>query len=345
MNRLTTILSIVFVSLLGVSCTTSKINYISIDVLKPASITFAPEVVNVVVVDNAGRQPANKNHVVFINGTMKEESVSSDSARIVFLQGFTQFMNEDKYFNKVVLYPHHLRSDTSFGKPERITKSEAAGICEEVDADALISLDAFATASKTISDKAYYLESFNELAAKIAFSFRIYDRKGVIQGVPIVYVDSLFWNAKDYASLPRRESAINELALVIAERFTKQFVPSWSQQRRFYYSDNSNEMLVASVNAKEGKWKDAEDIWNALYEAEQNKNKKIRLALNIALANECQDNLDNAVKWIETAFGMFDNGSGSDLALQIGIYSNQLKTRQKNMDLLKTQLGVDGNRQ
>jgi hypothetical protein len=313
----------------------------TIDIRQPASVSFPPEVANVIIVDNSP--------VLDIDGETeasdRETSILSlDSVRTVFLNSLKQFMEGEKYFNQVELYPYK----TYNGSDAEITPLPARkvqSICHEKDADALLSLDLFAVSASLETGNIAHFSNYSILGAKFGAIMRVYAKDGSQYSAPIGLVDSLFrqetadWGRKK-SNVDEINSLIMEISLVGADKLTSNFIPSWRTTQRWYYSDNSSEMKQAAKYARQGKWREAADIWSKLYD-DGKPAKKIRLASNIALANECLDDIENAAKWITLAFDMLPEKSRSELAIQVIAYKRDLDTRLNDIPKLNKQLGTE----
>lgn len=329
--------SIILIYILS-SCTTT--NFISIDIRQPAFISFPPEVTNVVIVDNS---PTLDNDDETENPNNGPSILSMDSARTIFLNSLTKFMSEEKYFNKVELYPYKTY-DGSNNDITLLPVRKVQAICHEKDADALLSLNLFAISAQLETENTAYFSNYSILGSKLGVIMRVYAKDGSQYAGPIGLIDSLFrQEMTDWSRIKNNVDEINslvtEMSVVGADKMTGNFIPSWKTSQRWYYSDNSSEMKQAAKYVEQGKWPEAADIWGKLYD--NNKpTKKIRLASNIALANESLDDIENAVKWINTAFEMLPEKSRSELAIQVALYKTELETRLKNIPKLKEQLGI-----
>jgi hypothetical protein len=336
------ILSLLFISAF-VSCTT--INLVSIDVREPAVVSFDDhQNKRVVIVDNSASQA---NEEVKANGT-KQDTVSvmsTDSAKVLFTNFLRQYMSEENYFSAVDIYPHATNSGDANEIKPLFTRNVQA-ICKEKNADILIALDLFIVSAELESVNIEYFNNYNLLSAKLGTLLKVYNLDGMQLSSPIACVDSLFrestitWNNLRN-SIPEINDLVVEITTRAADKLTGSLIPSWKIENRWYYSDNSGDMKKAAALAASEKWQDAADIWAALYDKEKNTNKKIRLAFNIALANEYLDDVDNALAWINLAYDMFPNASKSDLGKQVVYYKQLLMKRADDMDKLFQQLGID----
>ncbi|MBK5719373.1 hypothetical protein JGH11_00675 [Dysgonomonas sp. Marseille-P4677] len=322
------------------SCT--SINYITIDTRQPALVSFPPEVTKVLLVDNSFSHNENQEE----DYPQHPSIISLDSSRAIFLNSLKQFMNEEKYFINVDLYPKNTYSGTDEDtKPLSVRKVQA--LCRETDADALISLDLFVVSAQLETENTGYFSTYSILGSKIGAVVKPYASDGSeYLEKPIVYVDSLFRSeATDWSRLKNNMNEINslvsEIAMIGADKVTSYFIPSWKNAMRWYYSDSSSKMKQAAQFAKQGKWQEAAIIWGNLYDTESKQNKKIRLAFNIALANECLDDIENAKEWINTAFELLSGNPKSELDKQVNLYRTALIMRENNIPKLHKQLGIE----
>lgn len=341
MKRIALKTTIIAVTFALFSCTST--NVLTIDVLNPAVISFSPDIVNVAIVDNAAVQPDDEGHImVDFNAKIEPQPASTDTAKSVFKDALAQFMNEENYFNKIDIYPLNIRSDKDWEHALILSKGDISDICQEMDADAVISLDIFMTSSDLVLGKykGPFNMGFSELKTKMGLSYRIFDKSGQLIAGPIAQIDSAFWNNLE-RNIPHRDDALKEMALISAENVSKKLIPYWEKQERWYFSDGRSAMKNAATFAKEGKWKEAAHIWGELYKVEKKDQQKIKLASNIALANECLDDIENALEWIRTAASLIPDKSDSDLALMTISYMAQLQKRAINNPKLHTQLGEE----
>lgn len=333
---------IAFVAIISFLNSCVSVNYLPIDVRQPALVSFPPNVTKVLLVDNSyapDETPAN-------DEAEAEGILSTDSSRTVLLTSLKQFMDEEKYFNTVDLYPYKTYSGT--GDDEHpLSARKIQTLCVEKSADAVVTLDWFVMSAQLETENTGYFNTYNILGAKLGAIARAYDKDGseyIHQ--PIVLVDSLFREeAIDWSRLKNNvdeiNSIISEMATVGADKLTGSLIPSWKSQMRWYYSDNSSDMKQAGKLASSGKWKDAAAIWGGLFDKETKAIKKIRLASNIALANESLDDVENAKVWINIAYELLPEISNAELTKMVTLYRNELTLRGNNLPKLYEQLGIE----
>lgn len=329
------------------SCGTST-NLLTISVRNPASITFPPEVTSIVIVDNSPPYKEDDNHDHDHDNKSKtgEQTIlTGDSSRTLLLKSLQQFMSEESYFNKVELYPYKTNNSAA-ETVVPLSKRKVQAICIERGADALIALDLFTISAQIETENTGYFSNYSILGTKLGLLVRAYSNIGNQYGEPIVLLDSLFREeSTDWSRLksnvPEINSLITEMSVVGADKLTGKFIPSWQTQERWYYSNSSSKMKEADKLVRQAKWKEAADIWNSLYQQERNTKKKIRLAFNIALANEYLDDTENALSWIKSAYDLLPQKSDDDLYLQVMKYKQILEKREKTMPVLYKQLGIE----
>jgi len=327
-----------FILLIGfTSCAT--INFLTIETKEPAAITFPPEVKNILIVDNS------------ISDTTEPEEgtdlsiMSNDSAKTVMLNSLKQFMSEEKYFDNVEIYLEKIREDT-LSETRPLTQSKVRALSGKNKADAIISLDLYMVSAGIESSNVYYFADYSLLSAHVGSILRVYESNGTMLSPPVVCIDSLFLEGSENWSrrknnIQEMNGLVSEISVKVADNLTSAFVPSWKTQQRWFYSDNSSEMKAAAAYVTEGKWEEAADIWGILYDKENNDKKKLKLASNLALANEYLDNIDHALDWINLAFELIPNKSKSEEAILTVKYRNSLIDRKEVRAKLFEQLGLE----
>lgn len=334
---------IFFCIILIPSCTVT--NLVSIEVREPALISFEnPQQKNIVIVNNSASQSSEG---VEANGeALKDSSVMpTDTAKAIFTNSLRQYLSEENYFSKVELYPYPTNGGAA-NEVRSLSARKVQTICKEQNADVLLSLDLFIASASLESVNVEYFNNYSILSSQIGVLLKAYSLDGSLLAPPIAYVDSLFressvsWNNMKN-NIPEINDLVTEITMKAADAVTSSIVPSWKTDNRWYYSDSSKGMREATDMVVAGKWQEAADIWSELYDKEKNTNKKIRLASNIALANENLDDIENALAWINIAYDLLPQKSNSDLASQVFFYKETLTKRNLDKNKLYKQLGID----
>lgn len=319
-------------------------NYLTIDVKEPAIVTFPKDMKKVLIVDNSASDPRNEMEDASVRSPFN--IISNDSAKSIMLSSLTQFMNEEPYFESVRLYPQNTNTNSSFGEIKNLTPSKIRSLLRQEKADALISLDLFGVTAGIESESVYYFSDYSFLETHVGAILKVYGANGNLIAKPVGYIDSLFfegngdWSQRK-SSISEINGLVSEISLKTADNLTSAFIPSWSSQPRWYFAWNSPEMKKATAFVLENNWAEAADVWSLLYDNETDNNKKIKLASNLALANENLDDIQNASDWITIAFDLLPNKSRSELALLTVQYKKILAERLLKKSKLYEQLGLD----
>ena len=283
------VFSLAFIILLLSSCST--MNFITIDVLKPAEAPLNFKGGNLVLADNS-------------------ETKDSDNTSTVLLNALSQFLNENELFDQVSVYPQHVDGKI---KNEHLNK-----IKKETKADKIIFLTRYdiSSSEKTTNSVAGGTSITSDtLWVHVFANFTLYDN---LKNETIALRDSLFWNqisANDVlfsAPFPEIPDILNETAVYTASKMEKKLIPHWESELRWYYTSSSTRMREAAVAVDGHNWDKALAVWNYLYSTENNKTQKAKLASNMALAYEMKDNLDEALYWIGLAEEYFPDDDKSD---------------------------------
>lgn len=325
--------TIVLSFLLG-ACTTTS--FVLVDVLKPADITFSEKTKNknILIVDNAA---ISTNDRVLLK---KYVPVLEDSVRKIITHSFLQFMNEEQSFSSVKA----LDRTTNKGYP--LSLPTVKNICSEESADILISLDSikigYDTKYEFDVENGYTVSDYVRLSGYISGVLSVYDNSGRQIGKSIAYKEELYskigfgFDPQEYAK-EETSKLISELSILTADRLTGIFIPSWRTQDRYFFSNNSSEMKQAANYIEDGEWTAAANIWKKQYQIESNKTRKGQLAFNIALANECVDNISAASEWIDKASTILSETKNSKLQERITEYKKAIGERTSNANILKRQ--------
>ncbi|NDW08524.1 DUF6340 family protein [Dysgonomonas sp. 520] len=258
----------------------SSWNYVSIETREPAILPL----------------PADVRNIVFIDNSLVGQR---DSSNIILLNALSQFIRENQYFDNV---------DVLAETEGRINGERLKSIRDSLDADAFVLLNSFVmSATKTKSGN--HQIHVDSLIAYLQVNMSLFGADGqILSTTPLSMSDSLLWvevrSGDDYyltEPLPSGEELLKEITIYTATQLEKYFVPYWNKRDRQYYTDGTTQMKQASAFARGSNWENALEVWQSLYNENKNVKKKARLALNISLAHEMLDNLEDALAWIAKA--------------------------------------------
>lgn len=306
------------------SCT--SIEFINIDVRQPAPITFEQGTKKVLIVDNSFKP--------ILPDSLSGNSLAYDiidSVRPLLLNAFAQFMNEEKLFDTVKIYPYYPKPLYKYYENDSIleyplTKEEIQHICRKTNSDAVISLDFIRIYSDSLSPQ-LALTSMDCM-------FRGYSSDGRKLHYAPIYSDTTISPSYSFEQPYEYTSLTSKSTIHYADMLTDYFIPKWETEERIIFHEYSDNVNRAKPFIQKGAWAGAALIWEEEFE----QNKKAKFASNIALANEFTDNLDEAYKWAKTANEFLSKKNKSDYAQYIRDYRKHLEGRLKKAPILLRQL-------
>ena len=155
-------------------------------------------------------------------------------------------------------------------------------------------------------------------------------------------VDTLYWYKTDEAGiridLPPRVVALELAGSVFGENYAKKFVSDWETVQRILVIPPLQEFKTAADHAFRDEWSQAAAIWER-YTAKRYGRLAVSAHYNMALASELQDDIDNALRWMDQALELATNMRNKEDILMILNY-------QKVLNLRKNEIGQfikDGN--
>lgn len=345
MNNLKYITFIVFSIILS-SCVQTY--YVSIDVRKAAPLDLGVDTKKIIIVDNSYISNCADSVYQLNNQALLTKNMV-DSVRPIFVHSFIKYLNEEKLYDTVEVYPYYPKPLYSYkGGGIRIelpmTKEEAAEICNRTTADALISLD-FIRISLELNP--YNNDKHSaQIKTKIRAKLRAYKHNGDTIGSPIIQIDSrsksVALSDKDIIHKELKSLSLNNIEWV-ADMFVNSFIPKWEPEERKYYIWYPNHAYEAKELVNREEWIATIPIWEKVYKKEKSWKKKAKCASNAALAHEFADEIDNALKWINIAYSQLPSDNKSNLTKEIKEYKKILEQRIKEAPLLKKQLRIREN--
>ena len=326
------------------------IKTMNIQTQEPAQVTLPSTVGKLLIVDNVANQPYDIGHTKKKLGRTHPEKavVKTDSLSIIYTEALTQFLNEEGFFDTVMLHSEPMRNDKEYWKEDPITPEKMQELKKESGADAVVSLDKLLVTSDWQDLFVQEGYPYAKLSGKISSTLRVY--MPTLEGkIPTVqYIDSLYWEGFDisdgraYAEfvVPHAEHALKELAIYAADKMTYVLTPHWITQERWYYPLSSSVMREAEAFAKQAKWEEAIAKWDSFYNSTKNKTEKAKAASNIALGYEMLDDIETAHDWIVIAEKLFNESTPSNSLerKRISIYKTELERRLDNSNKLNMQV-------
>ena len=338
-----------FFSLIFISC--ASVQPVIIEVRKPAQVALPPEIAKVIVVDNSVVQPGDVGVVQTYNELSVKGSLSFDLKKQV-IQSFGYTLTKAKFFNDVSFSRVSLRDDNDWmllHKP--IPVSVQRELMDTLEFDGIISLDRLLfSVEEKVKDNMPGDKSFPshyidlKIEAQAHGSVYIYNQETPLYTFSVK--DSLFAKDTFYEDsltvmkyIP--EVFLKDLAREIGDKMAAVIIPSWIPQERYIYSSSDARSREALSYTKKDNWRHAAEIWQMEYDKKTKVFEKAKIANNIAVAYEIEDNLDEAIRWAALAEELFAKGGAkadSPEILRIQTYRKNLTERKRDNLLLNEQI-------
>lgn len=323
----------------------ASVNEFSINIQKPAKITFPTDISTIVVANNSIDQPKDINHKAYrFTQELGRLEISADGLGDLLIETLADNLVESNAFDGVFLSSDLSKSGLSFLGTRHLDASEADSVLKKYDGQLLLTLDRYT--AMLSSDVEHIGDGVvrNFYTVDVYADLSMYDELGVRKGAPILYRDTLYWSEYMHGNyyfgdpLPSPEEALQSTMYYVADEVAKSLSPQWIETQRWIYSNASTEMRRASTNIGAEKWEAARNIWSKLYQKESKPKQKSRLASNIALTYELGDDLETALKWAEEAEDLLLLlGQDDEDKQRASYYVEELKARILDFKLLDLQ--------
>jgi hypothetical protein len=348
--------SLLFVAFLITLCSCGSVKKFAIEIQEPALITLPVSTQNVLILNNTVPQPINYGIEQSLDSKPLEQApaISLDSAPLVTIQTLSKLMVASDFYNEVSIYKDSIRSDGEWLSVSWLPKEIQDEFYDE-NYDALITIDRLLYLIKENVKKPKIAGDVSEVVfvdarvdAVLTCSIYLYGKDSPYKTISIS--DSLFFktsvfndSAAIFKELP--EYLTNELAIFLGEKAATYFIPTWKAVDRMIYTDSRARMKEAYSYATGGqKWAKAESIWQIEFENRSKSIDKAWIALNLAVANEMQDQFESAIGWAEKAKQLFAESNPAQYSNEItfsGQYSLELQKRIQYNRLLNAQWGTE----
>lgn len=132
-------------------------------------------------------------------------------------------------------------------------------------------------------------------------------------------------------AVKNRKNLVQQNSNEIGHIYAKRIIPYRIRVSRDYFVGGSPNFRIAKRRAQTGNWDGAAELW--LQESKSNKRIPAgRGAYNMAISNEINDNLEEAIRWAQKSYEDYNIREALD-------YVRILRNRQAKRRLLKTQGG------
>lgn len=328
------------------SCAT-KMYYTTLDVLKPAQVTFPVNVNNVVVVNNAVVQPMNVGHYsTNLYGNRIPETLKFDSAGIFITAALRDGLISKSFFNRVELSLVNQNTGKDHSVIGKLSPSRVNTLCKMYNADAVIAVNRISISDEVMEFyNADTQEFYNDLDVKVKTDWSVFYPDKKLQSIQ--FLDSFLWQSSDYNrnrsrdKLPKRYDALVDANILTGTNVAARMIPRWEKEDRVFFGSGNKLMMQAMDSVAKTNWKGAIELWKTAVNTPKSGKIKYQAYHNIANAYEIIGDMDNAVEYAKKAVETYSQASYSDtndgyiLAESLG---NLIK-RKKEMEIIKRQLG------
>lgn len=304
------------------ACSTTEL--VTLSVAKPAPVTIPHDIRRIVVLNRTAAESQNRpadiaDKVLSLEGAELDRK-GADAAT----SGMVDELTRDTRFGEVIRYPEiQSRQGIAGIFPAPLPWTEVSGICKKYQADALFSIELFDTESGvsyaanavTISTplgKVPGLEHTATMSTKVKTGWRIYDANGkqlldeyITESVLNFYGKGLNPVAAAAALLERGE-AVKQAGAKAGIRYAQRILPYTQRVKRDYYVRGTENFRTARRKAQTGNWDGAATLWQ---QETGNPKSKIagRACYNMAIINEINGNLPQAINWAQKAYEEYTN--------------------------------------
>lgn len=297
-----------------------SVEQLSIDYMLPAEVQYPVQLKRVAVVNNVSDVPESRR---FPKGKDQSDFSSNEYVHLTrYLNGdagitaesLAEGIADNKFFEEVVLCDSALRAGNTDPGNLHIPQAEVQTLTKELGVDCLIAVEniqlrSVQTAENRSNQGLFW--SRNDVKVYPAVTLYLPNRRRPM--VTISCLDSIYWEEAGcttksaLAQLPPEEEVVKQASDYAGLTLVKHLLPHWTSDTRYFYAGGSPTMRDATVYARENNWKEANHLWQQVYDQATAKNKKrhqmtrMRTAFNLALSYEMQDNLQAALQWVRTA--------------------------------------------
>lgn len=327
------------------SCT--SLFYTSLDVLRPAKVTFAPEIKKILIVNNTVTQPDDYGHKTqLFNERAKNIKLSTDSLSLFCIGSLNDELNQKEFFTEVELIPNSINKTSDFFYLKYLNPDTVKSLCSRYDVNAIIALDRIKVIDKIseyfIDDERIYV-AYLDVNYETQWSIHTPDD---VKFTATTFRDTVFWETKSYQrqkllkGLPDRTNALIDGALYVGQTTVKRMIPYWDKVDRYFFSNKNKYMMQGLDSVYVKNWESAISSWEKVLKRSTVKSIKAQAANNIAIAYEITGNIDKAIEYAGKSLDYYEESMSSDFKYHqmITKYNEELKQRREEIKAIKKQL-------
>lgn len=325
-----------------------RVNDVYIRVVNPAPVSLPPEAKHVGILNRSLPSGENKNLDKLHETLSAETPAMLQEGSAECIRGLKDaFMANTRFTQVSILDSLNMKSPAAGMFSAPLSWETVEKICADNKLDALFVLELYDTDLKvtpviTRPNPQNLMQVVTAMAqvnmsTTVKTGWRIYIPQARI--IPDEYTigHTLNFSASGATifaateALVGRKEAIKQTSNKVGHIYADRILPYWIRVTREYFIKGDYSFKVAKRMARTGNWDGAAAIWEKAVNHPSNKIAG-RACYNMAIINEINGDLDNAIKWAQKSY----EEHGTRLALY---YVNELKERRYQNNRLKSQEG------
>lgn len=278
--------------------------YTSIDVLRPARVTFPADVKNILIINHTVPQPHDYGHTTeLFEEQVRRERINTDSIPVFTIASLAQSMSERGFFNTVLFDHVSTNIGTYFFTPVTPPDRNIAQLTNIHDVEGIISLNRIKVndlQAELFNQEKGTFVSFLEARYETQWTIH-FPRQNLI--IPLINRDTVYWESESFSrqkalnGLPDRRNALIDGAIITGQRAVNSFIPYWEKSDRFLFTGSSRLFRAGIDSVYHRNWEAAITNWETLLSKNPGIFRKAKLAHNLAVAKEITGNLAEAYRY------------------------------------------------
>lgn len=325
------------------SCATPRM-FTTLDVLHPAEVTFAPEVQNVLIVNNSVVQSENAGHYI-LNSYLDRYypaslSLKFDSAALFCAASLRENLESNQFFNSVSMSQTNMNTTGNYYKTSPLTKQTVRFLCNLYNSDAVVSLDHIHTTDIIIKNSG---DNLSALDVMIDSKWTIHYPTDSVSNFKN-FTDKFSWEEEKINSLPNRYDALVDACILTGSNISDRMIPQWGKEDRYFYAPKKSLFVQAMDSVTYRKWPAAIELWKKASTTSKSSRTKFHAYNNIAIGYEIMGDFDYAMLYASKAIEIYPyiiifSTTNENRIYELMDYYDTLKNRKEEAKLLDRQLG------
>lgn len=327
--------------------------FTSLDVLRPAKISFPTAADKILIINNSPVQPRDYGHrTEFFDDKARNVVENADSLSIFCVSALAEELSDKYFFKSVVLHQNSTNKSNVFFSLKPLPVDTIKKLCQQYNTNVVLALDRIkvidAVTDYFINDQGVSGKPYvSTIEAKYETVWSVYYPPESPNRNSFILRDTLYWEneAVDkrliHTGLPKRYDALIDGALYTGRNTVNKLVPWWDKVDRYFFTHNSAKMKQAMDSVYVKNWTAAIEIWKEALNTSRNNSVKALAANNIAVCYEITNDVESAIKYAQEALSFVSEAVFTDFETTktIADYISSLSVRKEEIEILKEQLG------